>query len=75
MVYGDAIGEVEEFEFSFEVRDPTPIREKPIPYKKEEREWIRGYISNQCDLGILQEIKPGEQEPVFVVGCVLVREG
>ena len=75
LVYGDAIGEVQEFGFRFEVTDPTPIREKPIPYKKEERQWIRGYIQNQVELGILEEVKPGDPEPTFVVGCVLVREG
>ena len=46
LVYGDAIGEVAEFEFRFDVTDPTPIREKPLPYKKEERQWVRNYIKN-----------------------------
>lgn len=45
-MFGDAIGEVEEFQFRFTVTDSTPIREKPIPYKREEREWIRKYIKN-----------------------------
>ena len=75
LVYGDAIGEVTEFLFRFEVTDPHPIREKPMPYKKEERAWIRNYINNQVELGILEAVGPGEKEPTFVVGCVLVREG
>jgi hypothetical protein len=37
LVYGDAIGKVEEFRFKFHVDDPTPIHEKPMPYKREER--------------------------------------
>jgi hypothetical protein len=75
LVFGDAIGEVEEFKFGFTVTDDTPIREKPIPYKKEERDWIKNYIKGLCALGILEEVLPGEEEPQFVVGCVLVKEG
>jgi hypothetical protein len=37
LVYGNAIGEVSEFPFTFEVHDPTPIRHKAIPYAKQER--------------------------------------
>ncbi len=43
LVYRDAIGEVTEFEYVFEVNYPTPIREKPISYKKVERQWVREY--------------------------------
>jgi hypothetical protein len=37
LVYGDAIGEVKEFEFRFEVADDAVIREKAIPYARNER--------------------------------------
>jgi hypothetical protein len=53
-VYGDAIGEVTEFEFSFEVTDDTAIREKAIPYAREERQWIKDYCNKLCELGILK---------------------
>ena len=44
LVFGDAIGRVDEFEFTFEVRDRSIIREKAIPYSRPEREWIRTYM-------------------------------
>lgn len=37
LVFGDAIGLVEEFEFKFKVLDDTPIRQRPIGYSQEER--------------------------------------
>ena len=40
LVYGDAIGKVTEFPFSFQVHDCTPIRHRPIPYARVERDWI-----------------------------------
>lgn len=43
LVYGDAIGEVVEFEFAFELSDKSIIREKPIPYARNERAWINEY--------------------------------
>lgn len=75
LVFGDAIGLVEEFRFKFAVKNATPHREKPKPYAKDEREWIRNYLKNQVDLGILRQVMPGEPEPVFAVGAVLVKEG
>ena len=75
LVYGDSIGEVPDYGFKFTVSDPTPIRDKPMPYKKEERQWIREYISNQVELGLLEEVRPGDPDPTFIVNCVLVREG
>ncbi len=44
LVYGDAIGRVDEFPFKFEVSDNTPIRLRPIPYSKAERKWINEYM-------------------------------
>jgi hypothetical protein len=44
LVYGDAIGRVEEFPFAFDVHDCTPIRQRPIPYARGEREWINQYL-------------------------------
>jgi hypothetical protein len=44
LVYGDAIGRVEEFPFTFAVHDRTPIRQRPIPYARGEREWINQYL-------------------------------
>jgi hypothetical protein len=75
LVYGDAIGEVVEFEFGFEIFDDSIIREKPIPYARNERQWIKEYCDKMCELGILKKLKPGEEEPRFVVGAVLVKEG
>ena len=37
LVFGDAIGLVEGFEFKFKVLDDTPIRQRPIGYRQEER--------------------------------------
>jgi hypothetical protein len=37
LVYGDAIGRVDEFPFKFRVEDPTPIRQRAIPYSRVER--------------------------------------
>jgi hypothetical protein len=74
-VYGDAIGEVTEFEFNFEVLDDSIIREKPIPYARNERQWINEYCEKLCELGILRKLKPGEPDPKFVVGVVLVKDG
>ena len=75
LVFGDAIGEVQDFEFSFKVTDPTPIRHKPITYAREEREFIRDDMAKMCRLGIVKKVEPGDPEPVFVVGIVLVKEG
>lgn len=75
LVFGDAIGEVTDFEFRPDVVNEQPIREKPIPYARHEREWIRGYMSKLEELGVVKQLKPGEPEPLFTVGVVLVREG
>ena len=42
-VVGDAIGEVPGQEFTFEVFDKTPIRQKPRPYPPHQREWVKKY--------------------------------
>ncbi len=75
LVFGDAIGEVTEFEFKPEVTSSAPIRQKPIPYARLERDWIRSYLTKLEELGVVKQLKPGEQEPLFTVGVVLVREG
>ena len=75
LVFGDAIGRVEEFHFKFTVLDDSPIRQRPIGYSFEERQWIREYMDSQEKLGIVRRILPGEPEPRFVVGVVLVKEG
>ena len=41
LVFGDAIGRVDEFKFRFTVLDNSPIRQRPIAYAHDEREWIR----------------------------------
>lgn len=75
LVWGDAIGEVRDIIFTFKVKDETPIRHKPIQYARPEREFIREDMAKMCKLGILREILPGEEEPIFVVGLVLVKDG
>ena len=75
LVFGDAIGRVDEFEFTFEVRDRSIIREKAIPYSRPEREWIRTYMQKLCELGVVRQVMPGDPDPRFVVGAVLVKEG
>ena len=75
LVFGDAIGTVKEFPFRFRVVDDTPIRQRPIGYSHEERQWIREYMEAQEKLGIVRKVLPGEEEPRFVVGVVLVKEG
>jgi hypothetical protein len=75
LVFGDAIGEVTEFEFRPEVLDDTPIRQKPIPYATKERAWINQYLAKLEELGVVKKLNPGEPEPLFTVGVVLVREG
>jgi hypothetical protein len=57
------------------VTDDTAIREKAIPYAREERQWIREYCAKLCDLGILRQVLPGDEEPQFAVGAVLVKGG
>ena len=42
-VVGDAIGEVPGQEFTFEVFDKTPIRQKPRTYPPHQREWVKKY--------------------------------
>lgn len=54
LVFGDAIGRVDEFPFTFKVEDATPIRQRAIPYSKVERAWINDYMAKQCELGILR---------------------
>jgi hypothetical protein len=75
LVFGDAIGEVVEFEFKPEVISTTPIKEKPIPYSRTEREWIREYLTKLEELGVVKKLMPGDPEPLFTVGVVLVKEG
>lgn len=57
------------------MEDPTAIRERPIPYNSVERAWIREYVASQVELGVLRRVLPGEEEPTFTVGAVLVKEG
>lgn len=74
-MFGSAIGLVKEYPFQFRVQDKTPIRQRPIQYNKDERQWINNYLQIQEELGILQRVKPGEPEPTFVVPVVLVKGG
>lgn len=53
LVYGDAIGRVRDLEFTFKVTDATPIRQKPIAYAREEREFIRGDMEKMMGLGVV----------------------
>ena len=74
-MFGDAIGEVIEFEFKPKVMNLEPILEKPIAYSRHKRDWIKQYMAKLEELGIVKLVKPGEKGPQFAVGVVLVREG
>ena len=43
--------------------------------KRDEREWITQYCEKMCELGVMRKVMPGEDDPKFVVGVVLVKEG
>lgn len=76
LVFGEAIGECDILPFKFEVTNSAPIRNKPIPYPKEEREWINNYCRSQVELGVMKEIVRGvDKEPAFICNVVLVKEG
>ncbi len=45
LVFGDAIGLADRYPFTFKVNSMDPIRQRPIAYAKEEREWIRQYMT------------------------------
>lgn len=44
LVFGNAIGLADEHPFNFKVNDPTPIKQRAIPYARPERAWIREYL-------------------------------
>ena len=35
----------------------------------------KNYVASQVELGVLRRVMPGEEEPTFTVGAVLVKEG
>ena len=75
-MFGDAIGLCSKYPFHFKVTDPEPILSKPIPYAKPQREFLKEYMREQCDLGVMKEIIKGKDpDPIFVVGIVLVAGG
>ena len=69
------MGLVPEYPFKIEVDDHTPIRHKAICYPPRARAWLR----EQCDIlekrGVIEKVKPGGEEPLFVSNVVLVPEG
>lgn len=75
LVFGNSIGCVDEFPFKFNVEDETPLREKPIQYAREERNWIEEYLTDLEELGVVRRINPGDPEPTFAVNAVLVKDG
>ena len=75
LVCGDAIGEVTEFPFYFEVVDDRRIRQPHRVLNAEEREWVKGYIDNQVEMGVLERVTIADPMPTFISNVVLVREG
>lgn len=76
LVWGDAIGHCPEFPFTFEVTDPSRLIMKPMPYPRHQRQWIREYIASQIRMGVMREVKKGEEsDPQFVTNVVLVPDG
>ena len=75
LVYGSAIGLVSDHPFTFQVEDATPIRERAIPYSAQERDWINKFMKTQEELQIMRKLRPGDKEPNFSVGVVLVKGG
>lgn len=57
------------------MEDPSPLREKPIQYSKVEREWIELHMAELETLGVVRRVNPGDPEPEFAVGAVLVKDG
>ena len=56
--------------------DPTPFRQKAIPYSKAEREWIREYVRGMEELGLVRRLRSGvDPDPEGVSSVVLVKEG
>ena len=53
VVKGGMLGYVSEYPFSFEVNDMTPIRQKPLPYTKVQKQWIQNYGDQQEKLGVV----------------------
>ena len=73
---GDAIGGVPGKEFTFEVFDKTPIRQKPRAYPPHQREWVRRYCEKQVRMGVYRKIEHHlEPDPVFVSNSILVAKG
>ena len=49
---------------------------KAMPLAKEQRDWVREHMQQQCDLGVMREVKKGvEDDPLFVTNVVLVAGG
>ena len=73
---GSGIGLVPQFPFSFDMLDKRPIRQRPFPYAKEQREWLKQYMDKQCELGVLRKVRRGvDPDPTFVQSVVLVKGG
>lgn len=44
LVFGDSIGLCEEFPFDFKVLDENPLKMKPMPLARQERDWVRKHM-------------------------------
>lgn len=46
LVWGDAIGHMPKYPFRFVVTDPSPFKQRPIMYPRDERQWISQYMES-----------------------------
>ena len=68
------MGHVEAFPFKIDVTDlSTPIREKPIAYDSDARAWLKDYMAELCEKGVVRKLQVGEPDPLFLSNIVLVR--
>ena len=56
--------------------DERPIRQRPIQYGAQERNWLRQQMSKQQRLGVMRRLVQGvDPTPLFVSNVVLVKGG
>lgn len=70
-----SIGNVTAFPFTFTVADTRPLYTKAIPYPPEACSWLKQECKNLLAKGVIEEVKLGQQEPLFTCNIVLVRAG
>ena len=66
---------MERHPFHFYVVDECPIRQSPCTLLEDEKEWVRKYMENQVELGVLEQLTIADPPPTFICNIVLVKEG